>query len=356
MKRIQQSLFEWLDRRYQLKDLVEFMRHKKVPIHHGSVWYYFGGVSLFLFIIQVTTGILLLLYYRPGEESSYESVRFIVSDVQFGWLFRSIHSWSANLMVLSLLIHLFSVFFARSYQYPRELTWITGLMLFGLTLAFGFSGYLLPWNELAFFATKVGTDIPGTIPVIGPYLVQLIRGGEDVTGATLSRFFGFHVAVLPGVFTFLLLLHLLFVQRQGMSEPQTGGSSPSRSMPFFPNFILRDVLLWLVALNILAVLSVHYPWELGTKADPFAPAPAGIKPEWYFLFMFQTLKILPAKVGPLDGEFLGVAVTGLAGTAALLLPFWDRYGQTGPQSPLMKLLGIIVLIFIITMTIWGYLG
>ena len=356
MRNLLSQAFGWLDRRYDLRGFVDFMRHKTVPIHRGSIWYYFGGVSMFLFVVQVTTGIMLLLYYRPGADSAYESVRFIVSDVEFGWLIRSIHSWSANLMVLALTIHLFSVFFTRAYQKPRELTWLTGMMLLGLTLAFGFSGYLLPWNELAFFATKVGTDIPGVVPWIGPFLVKLLRGSEEVTGATLSRFFGFHIAVLPGIFTTVVALHLLFVQRQGMSEPQTEDASARRSMPFFPNFLLRDVLLWVIVLNIMAILSLYFPWELGTKADPLAPAPAGIRPEWYFMFMFQTLKLLPGHVGPIEGELAGVAVFGVAGLAAFLVPFWDRPGKLGPQTLPMKVLGGFALAYIVIFTIWGYFG
>src|SRR5512140_638575 len=232
-----------------------------------------------------------------------------MSKVQFGWLIRSIHSWSANLFVLSACIHMFSVLFERSYRKPREITWVTGMLMLFLAMGFGFSGYLLPWNELAFFATKVGTDIAGVIPVIGKPIMVFLRGGEEVTGATLSRFFGIHVAVLPGIFTVLLGIHLLLVQRQGMSEPigsDSGTGGEGGRMPFFPNFFLRDVLLWLIVLNVLAILAVFFPWELGRKADPFASAPAGIRPEWYFLFMFQTLKFFPAKIWFMDGEVLGV--------------------------------------------------
>src|SRR5206468_8293534 len=168
---------------------------------------------------QIFTGILLLLYYRPSAAEAYESVQFIVTKVQFGWLIRNIHSWSANLLIAVAFAHFFSVFFLKSYRKPRELTWVSGMLLLFLMLGFGFSGYLLPWNELSFFATKVGTGIAGAVPLAGPFLLRLLRGGDDVSGATLSRFFGMHVAVLPAVTTALVLLHLLFVQRQGMSVP-----------------------------------------------------------------------------------------------------------------------------------------
>jgi cytochrome b6 len=346
-------LYDWIEERVELSGLVEFMGKKYVPVHRHSVWYYFGGISLFLFIIQVTTGILLLLYYKSGEELAFESIQFITSKVHFGWLIRSIHSWSANLFILSAVIHMFSVYFTRAYRKPREITWVTGMFMFFLALFFGFSGYLLPWNELAFFATKVGTDIAGAIPVVGKPMMVFLRGGEDVTGATLSRMFGFHIAVLPGIFTVLLGIHLLLVQRQGMSEPEDTGDG-MKTMPFFPNFLLRDLLLWLIVLNVLAILAVIFPWELGHKADPFGSAPAGIKPEWYFLFMFQTLKYIPAKISIIDGEVLGILIFGVAGLLWTVVPFWDRETGRGKRARFLTYVGILALLYIISLTIIGW--
>jgi quinol-cytochrome oxidoreductase complex cytochrome b subunit len=357
VKNFGQTLYRWLDDRVQLRDLIDFMGKKYVPLHRGSIWYYFGGVSLFLFIIQVVTGILLLLYYKGSADQAFESIQFLMSKVSFGWLIRSIHSWSANLFLLATLVHMFSVFFERSYRSPREMTWVTGVLMFFLALAFGFSGYLLPWNQLAFFATKVGTEIAGVIPVIGKPLLVFLRGGEDVSGATLSRFFGFHVAVLPGIFTILLGIHLLLVQRQGMSEPLRAEEAKGtrKTMPFFPNFLLRDLLLWLIVLNVLAILAVFFPWELGHKADAFASAPAGIRPEWYFLFMFQTLKYLPAHLWVIDGEVLGVLLFALAGLLWLLVPFWDRKSARGQRNRAMTYLGLVIVLYVIALTLLGWL-
>ncbi len=354
-----EKLYRWVDERVELGGLVQFMGKKYVPVHSHSLWYYFGGVSLFLFIIQVVTGILLLLYYKSGEEFAFESIQFIMSKVQFGWLIRSIHSWAANLFVLSSMIHMFSVYFEKAYRKPREITWLTGMLMFFMALGFGFSGYLLPWNELAFFATKVGTDIAGVVPVLGKPIMMFLRSGEEVSGATLSRFFGFHVAVFPGIFTVLLGTHLILVQRQGMSEPLgTHGTEggEKKTMPFFPNFLLRDLLLWLIVLNLLAILAVFFPWELGKKADPFGSAPAGIKPEWYFLFMFQTLKFIPAKLLFIDGEVFGIMVFGLAGLLWMLVPFWDRKSSRGEANKLVNYLGIFAVMFIIVLTIIGWLA
>jgi cytochrome b6 len=353
----QERLFNWLDERFHLTPLIEFSRHKMVPVHRHTIWYYMGGVSLFLFIVQLFTGILLLFYYQPGEASAYESVRFIMNKVPFGWLFRSIHSWGANLFIFFIFLHMFSTYFTRAFANPRELTWVTGFGLLALAMGFGFSGYLLPWNELAFFATKVGTDIAGVVPLVGEAIKELLRGGPDVTGATLTRFYAFHIALIPAIFTILLGIHLLFVQRQGMHEPESVAAMPAerkKMIPFFPNFLLRDIFAWLIVLNVLLFLAVFFPWELGVEADPFAPAPSGIRPEWYFMFMFQTLKMIPAHVLGLEGEMLGVMVFAIAALAWMLVPFWEiRSGSTGKLKP-MTLIGLFALIFIIVMTIIGY--
>ncbi len=359
MKNKIQNIYSWVDERVHLQDLVNFMGKKYVPVHRHSIWYYFGGLSLFLFIIQVVTGILLLLYYKGSADLAFESIQFIMSKVQFGWLIRSIHAWSANLFILSLFIHMFSVYFEKAYRKPRELTWVTGMIMLFLALGFGFSGYLLPWNELAFFATKVGSDIAGAVPVIGESMKIFIRGSEDVTGATLSRLFGFHVALFPGIFTFFLLIHLILIQRQGISEPMHFESIPKKekkTMPFFPNFLLRDLLFWLVVLNILAILAVFFPSELGKKADPFGSAPAGIKPEWYFLFMFQSLKYLPANILFIEGEVVGILLFGLAGVLWLFVPFWDRKSSRGEKNYIINYLGIFAVVFIIILTLLGWLS
>ncbi|MGO9097038.1 MAG: cytochrome b [Bryobacteraceae bacterium] len=351
----------WLDERLGLTSIREFVAHKTVPVHSGMLWYYFGGVTLFLFGIQVATGILLLLYYRPTATEAYESVQFIMTRVQFGWLIRSIHSWSANLMILAAFIHMFSVVFLRAYRKPRELTWLSGVALLALVLGFGFSGYLLPWNTISYFATKVGTDMAGSVPWAGPALARFLRGGDDVGGATLTRFFGFHVAVLPAVATALIGLHLMLVQRHGISSPPwiekrfaaTGGRVPQ--MRFFPNFFLREMMAWYAALGVLGCLAALFPWELGDKADPFASAPAGIRPEWYFLAPFYTLKLIPSHVGFMEGELLGLIGFGLLAMGWVLLPFWatDRAGVE--RTRLVTGAGVLVVAYLATFSLLGYL-
>jgi cytochrome b6 len=263
-------------------------------------------------------------------------------------------------MVACVFAHLFSVLFLHAYRRPRELTWISGLILLALTLGFGFTGYLLPWNEISFFATRVGTDIAATVPLIGHGLVRFLRGGNDVSGATLTRLFGFHVAILPAIASALVVLHLLLVQRHGMSVPPSverrAAEDPRevRVLPFLPHFLLRDLFAWTIALALLAGLSTFYPWELGAKADPFAPAPAGIRPEWYFLWAFQTLKYVPPTVAGLNGEFLAVAVMAAAGVAALILPF--LVGGSPRARRIAVAAGLVALVFMAVMTVLALTG
>src|SRR5436305_5966651 len=345
----------WLDERLSISTLTHLADKKEVPLHRHSIWYYFGGMTMFLFCVQVVTGILLLLYYRPSAENAFESVQFIITEVKFGWLIRSIHSWSANLMIATLFIHMFSVFFLRAYHKPREITWVSGAVLLFIVICFGFSGYLLPWNKLAFFATKVGTEIAGVVPIVGRPMLRFLRGGDDVTGATLTRFFGFHVAVLPATATIFIAIHVLLVQLHGMHVPKKYEDNYQR-MKFFPNFVLRDLIGWILAIGVLAALAAWFPWALGEKADGFAPAPAGIKPEWYFLFMFQTLKWIPAKILGLEGEVLGIMAFNAVALLLFVVPFIDRSPENRRRRIIFNVCGVFALLYILVMTIVGYVA
>jgi quinol-cytochrome oxidoreductase complex cytochrome b subunit len=346
----------WLDERVGFSALAPLAKKKTVPKHRYSGWYYVGGMVLFLFMLQVCTGILLLFYYRPSAGEAYESVQFLMANVKFGWLIRSIHAWGANLMIFTVFLHLFSTLLLKSYRTPRELTWMTGVALFAVVLGLGFTGYLLPWNQLSFFATRVGTEIPGVMPLIGPFVLKTLRGGEDVTGATLTRFYALHTSLLPGIAILLIGLHVLLVQKLGMSVPPSverkGGARAS--VPFFPNFLMRDLIGWLLAVAILASLAAFFPAELGKKADPFAPAPAGIRPEWYFMFMFQTLKFLPAHVFGIPGDVLGIIAFGLAGILLLLIPFLDHRTKRSEPRTGWTYVGVAALVYILALTYVAY--
>jgi len=346
--------------RLGLEDLRALAAKKRVPIHQTTIFYFLGGMALFLFAIQVITGALLSLYYKPSPDQAFESVRAIMTEVDYGWLIRSIHSWSANLLIGVIFLHLLTTYIMRAYRAPREITWITGVLLLVVFLAFGFSGYLLPWNELSFFATKVGTAIVGAVPLVGEQLLLLARSGKEVTGDTLARFYSLHVVILP-VATFAILgVHLFLVQKHGMSIPdrvaeRRGGADKVPSMPFVPDFLVRDMVGWYLALGILAVLAALYPWELALKADPMASTPEGTKPEWYFLFMFQTLRATPAEVWGIENDVLVVLFFAFVGLVVLLVPFLDGGAPRGRTRQVFNVLVVAAVIFFIVMTAWGLL-
>ena len=211
------GLERWLVRRLGLTATMEDQYNRIVPKHATNYIYCFGGIAFVLFIILAATGILLAVYYQPTPDTAYQSVLNISTHVQFGWWIRSIHRWAAGGMVLLVFVHLLRVFFTGAYKAPRELNWLTGVALLLITLGFGFTGYLLPWDQKAYWATKVGTDIAGSVPVIGHFLLVTLRGGEQISAATLGRFFDLHVLVLPAIIVILLVGHFWMIRRHGIS-------------------------------------------------------------------------------------------------------------------------------------------
>lgn len=352
------KLAEYLVDRLGISDTLEVAKKKTVPMHKHSAWYYWGGISLFCFISQVVTGILLMVYYRPGAES-YESVRQITYEIHFGWLIRSIHNWSATGFLLSVFVHMFSVFFMKAYRQPREVGWLSGIVLLLLGLLFGFSGYLLPMDETAYFATKVGLEIPNTIPIIGPTIANLLRGGLEVGPTTVQRFFALHAVVLPILYLPLLALHLWMVQKHGNALPESEEAKPAderKSIPFFPNFMARDLAVWLITLNLISVMGALFPWQLGPMADALKPAPAGIKPEWFFMSQFSTLKILGKVIPGMAGEAIGMTLFLLGLVLWALVPFFDNDKANGRRGRQITYFGIFVVAVLIVTTIWGYVG
>ena len=210
---------DWFDERFDVRIPLEAFLKKPVP-KHAIRWYFcLGGITFALFLIQGVTGILLSLYYRPTPGEAYESILFIMNNVRFGWLIRSIHSWSSTLMIAFCVAHMLRVFITGSYKRPRELNWVAGVFLLLLTLAFGFTGYLLPWDQKALWGSTIGSEILGIIPVIGGWLLGLLRGGLEITGLTLTRFYGIHMLVLPVLASIFLAAHFVIIRRQGISGP-----------------------------------------------------------------------------------------------------------------------------------------
>ncbi len=352
--KISRIVKDWFRSRLPVDTVMEHLKSKKVPMHRHSIWYYFGGLTLFFFMVQVITGILLMFYYRPTPDHAYESIVFIMNEVRFGWLVRSIHSWAANLMIAVLFIHMITVFFMQAYRPPRELMWVSGIVLLGLVLGFGFTGYLLPWDEIAFYATQIGTEIPRSLPIVGESVMLLLRGGQEIGAATLTRMYSLHIIVLPLATLLLVGFHLFLNQYYGVSKPVN--SKPKReALQFYPNFVLRDVRSWLIALLLLLCIAMIFPWGLGEEADLLKPAPEGIKPEWYFLPLFQTLKMVPSRLWVFDGEALVNIVFVAGGLVLILLPFFDGKSRMERNNKLIKTIGVIIIIYLISMMIYAYI-
>lgn len=210
---------DWFDERFDVRIGLQAFLKKPVP-KHAIKWYFcLGGITFTLFLIQGVTGILLSLYYKPTTSDAYESILFIMNNVRFGWLVRSIHSWASTLMIAACVAHMMRVYITGSFKNPRELNWIAGVVLLLLTLAFGFTGYLLPWDQKALWGSTVGSEMLGVVPFIGGWLLGLLRGGADITGLTLTRFYGIHMLVLPVLVVVFLAVHFVIIRRQGISGP-----------------------------------------------------------------------------------------------------------------------------------------
>ena len=343
----------WLEERTRLSPLIQASLHVRIPMTART--YYFGGIALFLFGIQAVTGTLLALYYKATPEAAYKSVQYVTSDVSFGWLIRSIHHWAANLMILFVVLHLIRVFAQAAYKYPREITWVIGTGLLMVTLGFGFTGYLLPWDQRAYWATVVGTEIAGNVPLVGDALLLLLRGGADVTGDTMSRFFGIHVLVLPIALAGLLGVHLLLVHQLGLAnpkrpEPRVPAPEVEREplRPFFPHYMVDEFVAWYVLLAVLVVLASLFPVGLEAQANPLQ-TPEGIKPEWYYLGVYELLKLVPRIVG------IMIPIVGIG--ILVVWPFLDRSPEVLIRRRKMVVGGAtLILVALIALTVRGYVG
>lgn len=329
------------------------LTEKEVPLHRMSWAYYLGGLALFFFVVQVVTGLLLLFYYEPTVSDAHASVEYISEHVAGGALIRNMHAWSSSALILAVMIHLLTTFAMKAFAKPRELTWITGVGLFVVAFGFGFTGYLLPWNQIAVNATKVGLQsieaigeyLPGAMSTWPAMIKETIQGEASVGQATLSRFYALHVIILPLIMFGLLGVHLLSVQIHGMSR----GAAPDdcRQEKFFPFFIIKDLSVWGVAFLGLFVLALCLPFDaffafpLAEPFDPLGSTPDGIKPEWYFFFLYYPLEILPF--------WLVMLLTNILGVVLLLAPWIFR--RTTHKT--LRALAIAGGAYLFVMTVFG---
>jgi quinol-cytochrome oxidoreductase complex cytochrome b subunit len=351
-----QRLRTWFEERYDIREIKRLASSKLVPSHSYDIWYYTGGCVAFLFFLQFVTGMILAFYYVPYFENAHKSIIEIVTKLNMGWFFRSFHHWGAQLAILAVFVHVFSPLLLKSYRKPREFLWFSGAALLAISIFFGLSGYLLLWDERAFAAVKVATGGAGNLPLVGGFIKAFLRGGIDVTGDTLTRFYAFHVSILPMATIMLTGLHLLLVQYHGISVPLSLEKKPYKEIRFFPNLICKDLTVWLVVLGIVVTLATLLPPEIGGKADPLAPAPENIKPEWYFLFLFQTLKLFPGEIMGLNGETLAILIISAGILFFFFIPLFDRKSALGQKSLLFTWIGIGYTVYFALMTLIGFLS
>jgi ubiquinol-cytochrome c reductase cytochrome b subunit len=366
------NVYGWFQNRLNIEAIWRALFIRKIPFG-VNLLYTFGFVSLALFIVQALTGTVLALYYSASPDHAYDSVEYLMTRVPFGPVIRGIHHWGASAMVIVVVVHMLVTFSMGAYKYPREVTWWVGVLLFAITFAFGFTGYLLPWDEKAYWATTVGTNMAGTVPMIGGFIEGVLRGGSQLGALTLSRFYAFHVLVLPMALVTLAGVHLFLVVWQGVSVPpglwdravsryRGPRGSPTADetdveyhavyeefkVPgrrFFPDLVVEDVLVSAVVILIVIAFAVVFGTPLEGQADPtntgYVP-----RPEWYFLFLFELLKYFPGNL-----EWVGVVVLpGLFFVFLFLLPFLDRGPRRLPRyrpiSTAIAALSVIVIVFL----------
>ena len=318
------GLFDWLDHRTGFRTIKHHLLDEPLP--PGTGWAFtFGSLLLFGLTLQVVTGTLLALFYAPTPDHAWDSVRYITTEVRGGHVLRGLHHWGASLVVVTAVIHLARVVLFGSYRAPRELNWIVGLVLLHVILAFGLTGYLLPWDQRAYWATVVTINISKLTPFAGEFVANLLRGGPDIGALTLTRWYGVHVLVLPPALFGLTALHLYLMRRHGISGPITERQGTRES--FFPYQAARDLTVAIVAGVALAALAWQGAPPLEPPADPTA-ADYIPRPEWYFLGLFQLLKYFPGRL-----EVVGaIVIPGAVMTLLALLPWIDRARTRGLKA------------------------
>ena len=331
----------------------ELMRHagaEPVPLHLKRWWFCIGGTPMYLFIVQLVTGIMLTFYYVPSPDHAYASVQAITQEVRFGWFIRSVHMWSSNFMIVAVFLHMLRVYFTRAYRHPRQLNWMVGVLLLGVTLMFGFTGYSLVYEQLSFWGATVATNLADATPLIGPWIGHFMRGGAEVGEATLTRFFILHIGVLPTAALFLIALHVILIRMHGITELKFEDEAKipdkERFFRFWPDHVTTEIMIGVLLMYLLAILALIWPADLGEPANPNV-TPDHIKPEWYFYFSFRLLKLTSLK--------MSVALTGFLGGVLFFWPFIDswiekRFGKRA--DAIVVITGVVAFLGFLLLTVW----
>jgi ubiquinol-cytochrome c reductase cytochrome b subunit len=320
-------LYSWLDSRLKLQPILKALLEEPIP--GGASWIYvFGSATLFLFVMQALTGMFLVVYYAPTPDHAYDSIQFIEQQITFGAFVRGLHHWGASGMVVAIGLHMLQTFLYGAYKPPRELMWMVGAILFFITLAFAFTGYLLPWDQNAYWATQIGINMVGTVPLVGDFLVRVLRGGETLGALTLSRFFAVHILFFPALMMSLVPLHLFILRRVGPAGPCDEERAARVREPFYPRQAYMDAVVMAGVFIAIATLAWFIRFPLADKADPtdttFVPVP-----EWYFLFYYQLLKYVHGALEPL-------ATWILPAMFFLMLFFWPFIDRNPVRNPIQR--------------------
>jgi ubiquinol-cytochrome c reductase cytochrome b subunit len=363
MKRI----LAWLEARLSLRDSVGPMLMHPIPRAAAGPmgwWYVFGSASMTLLGIQIISGICLSLVYVPTADQAYESLVYLNYQQPLGWFLRSVHYWSSSAMVIMVVVHMTQVFLHAAHKYPRELNWLTGVLLLLLTLGMAFSGQVLRWDADAYWGVGVGASMAGRVPVLGPYLVDLLLGGPVIGGDTLSRFFALHVFIIPGLLLFLVAVHLWLVLKRGVSAPPVAGRKvdprnyqeeyenelKKEGVPFFGEALLKDAVFSSLTVIVVVILAAI----AGPKGPGALPEPALLganpKPDWPFWWLFALLSLSPAGAETFLILVMPVVLIG----ALLLVPFLANRGERAPsRRPVAVLSVIVVFAVIVVLTYHG---
>ncbi|MFN8545457.1 MAG: cytochrome bc complex cytochrome b subunit [Candidatus Binatia bacterium] len=337
----------WVQERLPISgDELRDLTNEPVPNHLKRWWFALGGTPLYLFVVQIVTGILLAIYYQPAPATAYESVRYITDQAAFGWYIRSVHKWAATLMIAAVVLHQMRVFFTGAYRKPREISWLVGMGLLVTTLLTGFTGYSLVYEQLSYWGATVGANISDRIPVVGWLGKELLLGGSVYNPHTLSRFFVLHAAVLPTTIVLLVALHIAIVRIQGVTEFHFRDEERGKPahFQFFPDHMYTELIIGLLLMIVLSALATILPATLGPKADPLT-TPEVIKPEWFFYVAFRWLKLFSGTVAVLSmGFVMFVFVTW---------PFIDAWiRRTTRFQEASVYIGIVGALTIIGLTVW----
>jgi quinol-cytochrome oxidoreductase complex cytochrome b subunit len=323
-----------------------------VPHHLKKWWFCLGGTVLYLFMIQVITGIALSFYYVPYPEDAYQSVTRITHDVRFGWYIRSLHRWASHFLIVALILHMMRIYFTGAYRHPRQINWIIGSLLFFLSLMFGFTGYSLIFEQQSYWGATVAANLTEAVPLIGPTLANILRGGPEIGVNTLTRFHILHIGLLPTLSFILIALHIFLIRLHGVTElyfKKEVIQKEKKFFRFFPDHVITELIIGMLLLYLLTMLVLIYPIGLGPPVDPNV-TPEYIKPEWYFYSNFRLLKLTSLNVLFISILFFSLTV--------LFWPFIEEYLQKKFKMPeiVSVIIGIVCFLILVMFTVWESLS